>query len=455
MKLSEHVRFSWADLREMKLRAALTTFGVTVGIGALVAMIGFGQGLQKNVTEGFQALDLLNSVTVLPGGPLFRGRSNEPDEGPKIEARRQSSAKNDILDDEALRKIEKLDGVEAVFPDIRFPAIIHFRDSEEFRLVQVLPAKIASSKLIKLAAGKPFVRDDEDAAIIGKSLLRDMNIPDAASAIGGKIRISSLAFDFGALNPLDIGSILRGEKLPFKTADYEFVIVGVAERLEFSGPTPVGSDILVPPGAARGIERLPFTNIWDLFRVREGRVGYSAVDVRLVSPAFVDSLKSRVREMGFRTFALIDQFNQLKTSFIYMDMVLAAVGMIAIFVAALGIVNTMVMSILERYGEIGIMKAVGASTADIKRIFFFESGMIGLAGGLFGLGLGWAVSRVINRVVNFFLAKQGLPEIDYFHFPFWLLAGAVLFAVGVSLVSGIYPALRAAKVDPVVALRHE
>lgn len=131
------------------------------------------------------------------------------------------------------------------------------------------------------------------------------------------------------------------------------------------------------------------------------------------------------------------------------------VGMIAIVVASLGIMNTMVMSILERYSEIGIMKAVGAGDGDIKKIFFFESSVIGFFGGLFGLALGWVVSGLINRIINYFLAKQGVPFIDYFNFPWWLCLGAVLFAIVMSLVSGIYPAIRAARVDPVVALRHE
>jgi putative ABC transport system permease protein len=138
-----------------------------------------------------------------------------------------------------------------------------------------------------------------------------------------------------------------------------------------------------------------------------------------------------------------------------MDMALAAVGMIGIFVAALGIINTMTMSILERYGEIGVMKAVGASPGVIKRIFLVESGAIGLIGGAGGLALGWGVSRIINRVVNYFLAKQGIPHIEYFTYPLWLCLGAIAFAVAVSLVSGLYPARRAARVDPVVALRHE
>ncbi len=152
---------------------------------------------------------------------------------------------------------------------------------------------------------------------------------------------------------------------------------------------------------------------------------------------------------------MIDQFEEINRGFLVMDMILAVVGMIAIVVASLGIVNTMVMSILERYCEIGIMKAVGASDKDVKKIFFFESGVIGFLGGIFGLALGWLVSGLINQVVNYFLARQGVPFIQYFSFPWWLCLGAVFFSILVSLLAGIYPAVRAARVDPVVALRHD
>jgi putative ABC transport system permease protein len=203
------------------------------------------------------------------------------------------------------------------------------------------------------------------------------------------------------------------------------------------------------------MKKLPFSNIWDLFRAREGRLGYSAINVRLSSPAFVEPVKKEVAGMGLRVFALADQFKEVQKGFLILNMVLAAVGMIAIVVASLGIVNTMVMSILERYSEIGIMKAVGASDRDVRRIFFFESSVIGFIGGVFGFALGWAVSGVINRVVNYFLAKQGVPYIAYFSFPVWLALGAIAFSVAVSLAAGVYPAMRAARVDPVRALRHD
>jgi len=453
MRFSESAQFALSNLRDMKLRTALTAFGVTVGIGALVTMIGFGQGLQRNVTESFEKLDLLNSVTVLPGDALSAIPSRDPDEPAPKPAPRDGPAKP--LDDAALRGLEGLPGVEIAFPEIRFPALVRLGDSEEMRLVQIVPAKIAASRLIKLAAGKPFARDDEDAVIVDRGLLRRMNVVDPAAVLGRAMRLSSLSFDFGGFDPARPASIFQGGRLPFKKKDYEFTVVGVSEGFEFGGPTPLRSDILIPPGSAERIEKLPFTNVWDLFRGRGGAPGYSAVNLRLKSPAAAEAVKRAAQDMGFRTFALIDQFQELKKSFFFVDMALAAVGMIAIFVAALGIVNTMMMSILERYSEIGIMKAVGAARRDIKKIFFVESSAIGFLGGVCGLGLGWAVSRLINRVVNYFLAKQGIPYIEYFSFPWWLCLGGVAFAVLVSLLAGILPALRAAKVDPVVALRHE
>jgi len=213
------------------------------------------------------------------------------------------------------------------------------------------------------------------------------------------------------------------------------------------------------------MKKISLTSIWDFFSAAGGpgqgdpasreRKGYPMVTVKLSSAKYVQPVKQQVEDWGFKTFALIDELKEIKRAFIFMDMFLFAVAMIAITVASLGIINTMVMSILERYKEIGIMKAVGASDRDVKKIFFFESGVIGFLGGVFGLALGWAVSVVINQVANYFLARQAVPYVNYFSFPWWLCLGAVVFSIVVSLAAGIYPTLRAARVDPVVALRHD
>jgi putative ABC transport system permease protein len=452
MKLADHLNLAFSNLGKRKLRTFLTAFGVTIGIGALVSMVSFGTGMQKNVSESFQSLELFNSITVLPEG-FLRGGGRDPDERPAVEP--PSKKTSAVLDDAAAAKIAALNGVEAVFPEIRIPALIRFNDKEELRLVQVIPARVAASKLVKFSAGKPYASDGDNSLIVSSSLLRQFGLRDPETAVGKTMIVSSIAFDFSLLNPAGLMAALGGEKLPFTTEDYELTIAGVAEDMAFGGPSPLGSDVFIPPGTSAKMKRLPFTSVWDLFRAKEGRLGYSALNVRLSSPRHIEPVKNKVKEMGFGTFAFSDQFNEIRRGFLVMDMILAAVGMIAIVVASLGIINTMIMSILERYSEIGIMKAVGASDRDIRRIFFFESSGIGLLGGVFGFVLGWVVSGIINRVVNYFLARQGVPFINYFTFPWWLVAGAILFSVVVSLAAGIYPAMRAARVDPVRALRHD
>ncbi len=413
-------------------------------------MISFGKGIQKNVTQGFKQLELFNYFTVFPESALSQlGITNSPQE------RIPDKKANPVLDDQILARFAGMRGVEAVFADIRFPAAVRFNQEEEFVLIQVLPAQIASSSLMKFRGGRSYSADSENSLIISDSLLRRMGRDDFPNVLGEKIEVSTLAFDFSRMNPQNLPSLFRGEALPFSRESYTFEIIGIAERMGFGGPSPLRSDVFISPSAAEGLKKLPFSNLWDLFRSPANRKGYSLVNVKVSSPRFIGPLASEIRKMGFQTFAMIDQFDEISRGFLVMDMVLAVVGMIAIVVASLGIVNTMVMSILERYSEIGIMKAVGASDKDIKKIFFFESGAIGLIGGVFGLVLGWLVSELINQVVNYFLSRQGVPFIQYFSFPWWLCLGAVIFSVSVSLLAGIYPAVRAARVDPVVALRHD
>jgi putative ABC transport system permease protein len=452
MKFTDAIEFSLASLRKRRLRTLLTASGVMIGIGALVSMISFGKGMQNNVTAAFKASDLFTTLMVMPGGP------DVPSRDPDRPGRTASSAgrRDAVLDDAAVTEISRIPGVKLAYPDVNFPAMVSLGEKEEFRLVQVVPAAIAASGALQLGWGKAYATDDEEGVVVSQSLLRRLGQVEPAVAVGQKLRITSVSIDLGRLAAIDLGALFSGRGFPVATETYDFPIVGVTSISAFGGgPSPIQNEVLIPPGPARRIKRLPMTSIWDLFRMREGRLGYSTVSVKLESLRDLERVKSRVGDMGYTTFALADQFEQVTKGFYFMDMVLAAVGMIAIVVAALGIVNTMVMSILERFREIGIMKAVGAGDGDIKRIFFFESGVIGLLGGTAGCVLGWAVSLLINRVVNFYLARQGMPTIDYFAFPFWLFLGAMGFSLLVSLVSGIYPARRAARVDPVVALRHD
>jgi putative ABC transport system permease protein len=468
MKISDYIEQSFANLWRKKLRTFLTTFGVVIGIGALVSMISFGKGVQKNITDQFKEMELFNYISV-SASSSSRENHHDPDEQPSAEdeylAQHSTGGSDErVLDDVFIQKVTQLKGVESAFPEIRFPAMIRFKGKEEFSFIQVLPVYVWQSNLMKLRAGEAYVSDDANSLIISDSMLRRMRVKNYEEAIGQQIELSTLTLDFSFLNLTNIVSLIVGRsdpnnrpvnKLPFASKKYTFTIVGVAERMGFGGAMPLRSDVYIPPRPSQRMEKLSLTSIWDFFQ-SPGRIkGYSSVSVRVSSAKYIEPAKKQIQDWGFKTFALIDQLEEMKKAFIIMDMFLFAVGMIAIVVASLGIINTMVMSILERYKEIGIAKAVGASDRDVKKIFFFESGMIGFLGGVFGLILGWAVSMIINLIINSITSRQGVPYINYFSFPWWLCLGAILFSILVSLAAGIYPTLRAARVDPVVALRHD
>jgi putative ABC transport system permease protein len=451
MRFSDYIEQSFSNLRKKKLRTFLTTFGVVIGIGALVCMFAFGKGMQKNITDNFNKLELFNYLGV------YSGSQNDEDDQSLQDPDEQGlrTQKKQFLDDDFILKLTKIDGVEWAFPEMRFPAMIRFRGEEEFSLVQVLPAKISQSGILNLRAGKSYQSDNENSLIISDSLLRRLDIKKPEDVVGQTIEISTLAVDFGLENIPNILAFLRGQGLPFSRQSYSFRIAGVTERMGVSGPMLMRSDVCIPYGTSQRMKKLPVTSISDFFASSRLAGGYSAVGIKLTSPKYVEPVKKKVEEMGFETFSLMDQLQEIRTVFIFMDMFLFAIGMIAIVVASLGIINTMVMSILERYKEIGIMKAVGASNRDVRKIFFFESGVIGFMGGVFGLALGWIVGMIINIIINSIAVRQGVPDMNYFNFPWWLCLGAIAFSILVSLIAGIYPTLRAAKVDPVIALRHD
>jgi putative ABC transport system permease protein len=447
MRISDYIEHSFSNLRKKKLRTALTTSGVMIGIGALVSMFSFGKGVQKNITDNFKELDLLNYIAVYP----LSEESPSPHSSENIDPNRHAP----VLNDEFIAEITQLEGVVLAFPEIRFPALVRFRDEQKFCFIQVFSTAVSQSGFLKIRAGKHYSAGDANSLIISDTLLRRMQVKEPQNAIGETVEVSTLKFDSILLNPANIASVLEGDKLPFSQESHTFTIVGVAGRMGFGGSIPLRSDVYISPSASDKMKKVSMTSIRDLFQSSRQAGGYSSVSIKVSSVRYMDSIKAQMEDKGFRTFAIIDQLGKIKTAFMFMDMFLFAIGMIAITVASLGIINTMVISILERYKEIGIMKAVGANDGDVKKIFFFESGLIGFAGGVFGLALGWAVSMLINQVANYYLSRQGVPFVDYFSFPFWLCLGAVMFSILISLLAGIYPASRAARIDPVMALRHD
>lgn len=451
MILRDHLETAVTNLRKRKLRTVLTVSGVTIGIAALLALVAFGAGIQDNIDENFRKMDLFRSITVYPKVP---GDDSAPGFGQPFTGRSNVRPER-VLDAAAMAELERIPGVEAVFPDLLVPAQIVIDGQPRYVMIQGIPASFSAGGTLRLKSGRPFRRDDEEAVIVNESFLRSLRRNGQPAAVPTTVRIVTLSFDALAVLRGGLSGAPSGGASALKRREYEVAVVGVAESFPMTAGGPVSSSLFLPIRFAESINTLPFRSVWDIFRFSAGDTGHTAVNVRFRDVSDLPRVRSAIESRGFRTFALLDQMREMKINFLIMNVFITALGLIALVVATLGIINTMVMAVLERYREIGLMKAIGADHRDIRNIFLAEAALIGFAGGVSGLALGWAVSRIVNHILNAYMMGQGIPYVDYFHYPLWLCLGSLTFSVALSLLAGVYPARRAARVDPVEALRHE
>jgi len=475
MRMDDQFILGMANLWRTKLRTILTTLGVTIGIGALVSMVSFGTGMQKNVTQQFKENDLFTSLQVTPKKiDIDEAMSGNVES--VVESLQEDTP---VLDDSVLSQIRQIPGVAITFPEVQFPVKLKLGDHDTRTTLRALPADMGRYKPHnQLGHGRFFTDDSASAAIISPRVLKKLNVIlqegkepadisledslkgmrslPADSILGRELEIITAVVDMAAVTRNPFRFLQPMATPPMTESLTRLPITGIRRPPgAFEGGGWLDAGIVIPIKTADAIPRLGFSSVWSLLSQSADSQGYSSLYVRLESIADIDTVKSRIENMGFGVFSILDQLKEMRRGFIIFDAVLGTVGAIALIVAALGIINTMVMSILERRREIGVMKAIGGSETEIKNIFFFEAGSIGLLGGVLGLILGWIVTRIANIVANYYIAREGGPHVDLFYIPLWLILGAMAFSIFVSLLAGLYPAVRAARVDPVEALRHD
>ena len=492
MSFLDILKLSLRNLRESKLRAVLTTMGVVVGVAVIVTMVSFGLGLQRNTVSRFRELDLFNEIVVygkslsdLVEGELSRstrGPDNDDDEESEGGRRRRGDAAKKPparpLDDAALAEMAQIPGVASVEPDLSFTAYVRLNGKAGRALIGGALVPNPASRFKNFAAGRMIASADADEVVLDERFLRDFGYERAADAVGQQLELlappekkegeedEETPNFFGI--PLEEGDGARpqGDALVARS----FTIVGVlANELtgvgrRFRGLMPA-YNIYVPLSAARAWKAEHGDELGEvaLQLARESgalgadeEIGYASAVVRVTDPVAMAGVRDRITQLGFSSFSIVDQLEQLRTVFLVINAALGLLGGISLLVASFGIANTMIMSILERTREIGIMKAIGAEDREIKLIFFVEAGVIGLTGGVLGALLAWGIDAVANRLAyRFILRPQGASYIDFFALPPYLWLGAILFAVVVSVVAALYPAARAARIDPVKALRHD
>jgi putative ABC transport system permease protein len=475
MKTYDLTELALRNLRESSLRNSLTTIGISVGVASLVAMLSLGIGLQKLATRRLASSGLFDTVVVMSRRDL-RGFGRD-------DARNTASAaESRTLDEPARQEIERLPEVLEAYPDIRFITELRYQDKPHLTMVSGIPDSARSNDAFSGVQGGFFSSTNAPEVILQKSFAAELlnkaesarpgqedEIPVAelAKPLLGQELTMRYAQRIPSPSPEEEGAPTRTGQTAAAAvgqSDAAYSVISREQKLKIVGVSDLDPDSM--RGAARARVFLPLklaeslhvmqpSDLRDSMRGFSKQPSYSTISVRVKSPKQIEAVEQAIKKLGFNTFSILDATRSLRQFFAVLDLFLGIFGSLALAVASIGIVNTLVMAILERRREIGIMKAIGASDGDVKKLFFAEAGAMGVLGGLVGVVLGWAIGHVINLGTNIYLKRQALPPESFWSVPWWLVAAAIVFAFVVSLVSGLYPAARAARLDPVQALRYE
>ncbi len=410
MKTRDLSELAVRNLREAVLRNSLTTLGVAVGVASLVAMLSLGVGLQTLASQRLTRSGLFDAVFVT-SQRNFRGPRQAP---PPASAPKQNSR---ILDEDVRQQLTKLSNVTEVYPQIRFVTDVHYADKSESTTVLGLPDSSRSSGAFDGMTGAFFSSPNAEEAILQIEFAKALT--DQPPSLVGKDLIlryaerAPLSRDASDEDLLDsmLGSGKPGG-ISIVPREKKLRIVGVIESDPSAGVGGFGGARLYLP--LQTAEQLHVAQPDDLQAFVSGnsaKPSYMALTVRVHSPKDVPQVEAAIKQLGFATFSLLDATKGLRLVFTVFDLFLGLFGSLALTVASLGIINTLVMAILERRREIGILKALGATDRDVRSLFFAEAGAMGL----FGM--------------------------------------SILYET--SFVAGLYPASRAARLNPVEALRYE
>ena len=333
------------------------------------------------------------------------------------------------------------------YPDSHVKGIkVRYRDKETTAIGLAMPREAALVNIADeiLVAGRFFDEGDQPEAILGVQLASEPGVQHAARGHRGRGhrrgRYPGLRRRQQLFRRPQAADRENRRRLPGPAAD--------ARRLAEQG-------LILPVELMKEIHgHGPRVGLDRESGGTPTAADYPSVTVRVRDPADLDGVEKEIRGMGYHTRTVLSRLQDMRRFFLAIQLLLTAVGSIALAIAALGIVNTLLMAVLERYQEIGLCKAIGASDGDLFVLFLTEAGIIGFLGGLTGIALGWLMSWGMEAAASVYAHQHGITgRLDLFAFPLWLLAVSLAFAVVVSVVAGIYPALRAARVDPIRALR--
>jgi putative ABC transport system permease protein len=468
VKIPDLTELALRNLRESLLRNSLTTIGISVGVASLVAMLSLGTGLQQLFSRRLEKSGLFDTIFVSSRRELRGMGRQEERTGP-------TPGESRILDETAREEMEHLANVSEVYPDIRFSSELQFEDKPHLTMIAALPQSAKSNDAFEGMQGSFFSSDTAPEVILQKAFAEELlgktpplgapepNVTELAGPLLGKELTlhyaqrgsTAASTQAPAANSTDSNDDASGVSYSVVSREQKLKIVGISDLDPESMRGPMRAKVFLPLRFAEGLHVMQLGDLREISRASTNQPVYASISVRVKDPSRIQGVEDGIKKMGFTTFSILDASRSLQQVFKVLYAFLGIFGSLALAVASIGIVNTLVMAILERRREIGIMKAIGASDADVQKLFFAEAGAMGIFGGIVGVALGWAIGQVINFGTNIYLKSQSIPPEHFWVVPWWLVVFAIVFAFLVSLVSGLYPAGRAARLDPVQALRYE
>jgi ABC-type antimicrobial peptide transport system permease subunit len=399
MLITDLLSLSTRMFKTRKMRTFLTILGVGVGIGTVLFLVSLGYGLQNVVLSKITTADSLLSLDVSPGtaGAINLDQASVD----KIKQTLNVAEVSPMMNVSAQMSIEQLTG----------DGLIYAVEPSFFRLGGIIPDK-----------GTIFRTGDAHEALISTAAAKLFNInPD--EAIGKEITLTLFLPKINTEGFEETETAKRPDK---------YKIIGVVEDENTSYafiPLETISDLNIP--------------------------SFTQVKVKVVANEYMETIRNQIIESGFLVSALSDTIEQANKIFRIVQIVLALFGLVALIVSAIGMFNTMTIALLERINEIGIMRSIGASVGDIMKLFLLESFLMGLLGGLGGVSIGYLAGELANFGINLLAKNFGGQALSLFYRPTWFVALIIIFSSLIGFLTGVYPARKAAKLNPLDALRYK
>lgn len=403
MRTIDLARLSTRMFKTNPMRTWLTILGMGVGTGAVVMLVGLGFGLQQIIIEQIVFGETLLSLGVTSTG-----------------------AQGLALTDETISGFEKMEHIRDAAPLARFPALITYQGLTGNVFLQgAEPAYLRYSGIIA-SKGEVFtdetVGGDTDSVILSPAVLKLFGIEEPEAIIGKTVSFRILIESKDAPDKVD--------EIPINK---QYRVKGITKEESVLNAMVLLSEL----------------------RQHVGIEEYDRAQVRVESGEFLPIVEEELIKNGFRVTALSKTVEQASKIFQGVQAVLGAFGGIALVVSAIGMFNTMTVTLLERTKEIGIMRTIGASPLDIKLLFVSESILVGFLGGVSGIVMGVSLGLILNLAMNILASQFGGTSVSLFSYPPTFLLFIAAFSAGVGYLTGIFPARRASLLNPLDAIRYE